>query len=401
MSGDPDGFNASDELDSGVALFATDDWIKLMVFFRSAAFDSPSTESVMRLRLGMQSQDTISPEILKAVGDFKSLEDIAKAFLNKTVDEMLGLADDVKHYELSALTVYDRFCQLIDYYDLKLDEEADTQKKLDELVKLWQAGTESGMSDKIKVRIKGLVAKLASEADGYAVRAEGLQKAIIGAGGYYEQLSKCSAEFDSDAQTFQRKYGEQSEEVTKFKKSVADLQAALDKLRKKESDEVIVLSSSPVYLIIPVFGPLILAGVDIGVGVDLAHVRADIESKVAEQKLINDKLGLAERFVTYYTNGQALVSESAKSINAILPKLDTLGRSWRAIGKDLRHISDSLSEDGASQIKGEDWNNLVATLGAAKKSWIEIGERADRFRTFAQPDVAKSVDELLKKAANG
>lgn len=401
MSGNPDGFNASEELDSGVALFATDDWIKLMVFFRSAAYDSPSTEKTMRLRLGMQSQDVISPEIQKAIGDFKTLEDISKAFLNTTVDEMLDLADDVKHYELSAVTVYDRLCQLIDYYDLGLDEEADTQKKLDELVKLWKAGAESGMSGKIKVRIKGLIAKLASDADGYAGRAEKLHQAIIGASGYYERLTKCSAEFDTDASTFTKKYGEQSDDVKKFKKSVADLQAELNKLRKKESDEVIVLSSSPVYLIIPVFGPFILAGVDIGVGVDLAHVRADIESKVAEQKLINDKLGLAERFVTYYTNGQSLVSAIAKAINNILPKLDTLGRSWRAIGKDLRRIADTLNEDGASQINGEDWNNLVATLGAAKKGWVEIGTRADRFRTFAQPDVAKSVDDLLKKAANG
>lgn len=402
MSNESNPFKNTDGLNDGVTLFATEDWINLMVFFRDAAYHSPSSESTMRLRLGMQSQDEISPEIGKSIRDFQVIEGISKDFLGNTVNQVLGLADAIKHYEIEAVTVYDRLTQLIDHYDLGFDTETDTQRKLDELIRLWQAGAENGMSEKIKSRIKSLVARLAAQAAAYGEQAETLYKSIGDTSGssdsYYQRLTNCVAEFEADAQAFEKKYGEESKDVKDFKAKVEKLQADLKKLRKKESDEVIVLSSSPAYLLIPFFGPVILAGVDIGVGIDLAHVRAEIKSKVEESELIQGKLDVASRFVTYYTNGKTLVEAIAKSIKDILPKLDTLGRSWRAISADLTRIAQSLNEDGASQIDGEDWNNLVATLETAKRGWIEIGTKADRFRSFAQPEVATSVEDLLKKA---
>ncbi|MDT1060932.1 hypothetical protein RM190_03615 [Paracoccus sp. CPCC 101403] len=214
---------------------------------------------------------------------------------------------------------------------------------------------------------------------------------------YYKRLNDCSTEFDGDAKAFEKKYGEESSDVTTFKAKIETLNSELKTLRKKESDEVIVLSSSPAYLLIPFFGPFILAGVDVGVGIDLAHVRAEIESKVKEGKLLQGRLDVASRFMTYYTNGRTLVEATAKSIREILPKIDTLGRAWRAIGADLNKIAGSLNVDGVSQLEGSDWNNLVATLATASRSWKEIGARADRFRSFAQPEVATSVEDLLNK----
>ena len=363
--------SSNDNINAGVSLISTDDWIKLSCFFSSVTTDSPDTEAKMRTRLIMTASDKFEPEFAETVTLFQNLVVIGNDFTYHVADEVRSLADDIVHYQVQADTVYGRLADLVGRFDLPGagDTEAALQLKFNELLKLWKDNKISGNSEQIQKRFKLALENLITEAQARATRADALEKRILGEQGLHRKLLECRSGFDQKKDAFERKYGLESPRVTKFKDDVQKLQDELKVLRKKENDEVIVLASSPLYLLIPFFGPLILAGVDIGVGVDLAITRAKIDEKVKEADKIADELGRAERFMAYYDRGKNMTADMSKNIENMAPRLQALGLGWRAIASDLNFILDRLTGPGRNQIKDEDWFNFVTTLKTAQATW--------------------------------
>lgn len=395
MGGVKDSLASNDDIDKGISTISTDDWIKLTTFFDAAVYDAPKTEAKMRIKLGMQSGDEFRTEFGELTTLYAKLSELGGDFQDDVVEEVLSLSDDIVHYQIRVEVVYPRLSDLVDRYDFSDDTSAQTQKKLDELVKLWGAGKIDGRSEKIKTRLKSALESLIAEASVRADRAEALQETILGDGGQLERLKTVKADFDAKKTEFNDKFGDESADVKQLKSKAASVASELEGMQKKDTDEVIVLSTSPVYLAIPVIGPFVMAGVLIGVGVDLANVRAKIDSLQKEAEAIEKQLKTTERFKTYYETGCSMVSEMALKIEKVTPKLKQVGLGWRAIAADIGDIVKTLSEEGRANIKGEDWFNFVSNLDAARGSWKKIGEKADHFRTVAQPQAAKDVDELV------
>src|SRR5256885_1187903 len=161
----------------------------------------------------------------------------------------------------------------------------------------------------------------------------------------YTTLFRSTA-FNGQKQKFTTTLGAEGAANQKLKAAVEKLENDLKALRRKEKDEVIVLSTSPAYLAIPLFGPLILAGVDIGVGADLAVTRRKIAEKVDEVRTIQATMATNERFIGYYNRSNDRFDSISKSIEDLGPKLKTLGEAWRAISADLGNIHKVLSTTG-------------------------------------------------------
>jgi hypothetical protein len=399
MSEVGDKLSSKEEIASGVSLIATDDWIKLSCFFSSVTTDSPDTEPRMRKRLLMTDADTFEPEFAQTVSLFKDLVALGKEFTYQIADEVRGLADDIVHYQVQADTVYGRLADLVSRFDLPgaADTEEALQLKFDELLKLWKDNKVSGNSQQIQNRFKLALESLITEAEARETRAKALEKRILGEQGLHAKLLKSKSEFDLKKEAFERKYGQESPRVTKFRGDVKRLQDELNVLRKKEQDEVIVLATSPVYLAIPLIGPLIFAGIDIGVGADLAITRAKIASVEKESREIEDELGRTERFMGYYNSGKTMTGEMSKNIENVAPRLQALGLGWRAIASDLTFIRDRLTGPGRSQIRDEDWFNFVTTLKTAQKTWKDVAAKADHLRTVAIPAVANDANDAVEK----
>ncbi|GAA4035726.1 alpha-xenorhabdolysin family binary toxin subunit A [Parerythrobacter jejuensis] len=388
MADEPNVTPANDT-DEALTNLSKDEWLSMCAFFDAARYKNPTTEASMRLALGMQADEKFKPEFEESVALFGTLATIGHDFETKVKGQVLGLADDIYSYSILAEKTYGRFEELIDKFDW--DGPDGVQDKLDALVKLWGADKVSGRSAKIRTRIKEILDKLVFEASSRAEKAEALYKTILDPDtGLKTRVKSVQKEFRENGKKYKAKFGEESADVIKFRKDVEALQAELKSLRKKESDEVIVLSTSPAYLAIPLFGPLILAGVDIGVGVDLALTRAKIESKQEEAKKIQAKLDTSISFVAHYKTGETMIEKIVADIDVVAPQLEKLGQGWRAIAADIGKIAHMLSEDGSQQIAQEKWDQFIVTLRTASDMWTKVGQRADVFRRFSVP---KSIDD--------
>jgi hypothetical protein len=273
------------------------------------------------------------------------------------------------------------------------------------LVKDWKGGNVEGMPGKIKDRLKSMLEGLISDAEKRATRADGLYKTIMGDGtgpkeqdGLLKRLKSVKAAFDHRSSDFSNKFGAKSAVVVGLETDKARIENDLKDLRKKDTDETIVLSTSPLYLIIPVAGPFIMAGVLIGVGVDMANVRAKIDSLVERAKEVEAELDQGQRFMTSYDQGKDLCADMATKCEAIVPRLEKLGKGWRAVAKDLGFVVNKLSDEGRAHLNASDFNMFVATLDTAGEAWAEIAKKADHFRLVSEPKKVEDTGDLMKGA---
>ncbi|HBK01350.1 MAG TPA: hypothetical protein DDZ62_16305 [Delftia acidovorans] len=398
-------FTPSADIYKGISVLSSEDWIGLTTFFESAVTDNPTTTELMRAMLGMQKQDAFRPEFSEAVELFVTLKGVGQKFKADVQDKMLTLADDIVQYNDVAATTYERLIELVDRFDLEgaptPSAEPAVEAKWKALVKVWESDTPSGRSEQIKRNFSSALEQLIEDANARSVRAFALQNSILDNGnGILMRLNACKTAFNGQKQKFTTTLGAEGAANQKLKAAVEKLENDLKALRRKEKDEVIVLSTSPAYLAIPLFGPLILAGVDIGVGADLAVTRRKIAEKVDEVRTIQATMATNERFIGYYNRSNDRFDSISKSIEDLGPKLKTLGEAWRAISADLGNIHKVLSTTGRKSLQGENWFSLTVVLGTAKKGWARVAGQADHFRRFGgTPKKAQSVDQLVELAS--
>ncbi|WP_291296803.1 alpha-xenorhabdolysin family binary toxin subunit A [Elioraea sp.] len=405
MADDPTPFDPKKNLYDGISILSTDDWIEMTTFFDTAVSANPSTEALMRKTLGMDAKDEFRPEFGEAVGLYLDLKGCGEKFKADVQDKMLLLADDIVQYNDAASSTYERLVDLVDRFDFDgVSAVTTADQKWLKLAETWASGTTQGRSDQIKQRFQSALDGLIKEATERAEKADALQKAILAPDGILARLNTSKAAFKAAHTRFETAFGKEGAETTKLRTMLASLQEDLKSLQKKEKDEIIVLGTSPIYIYIPFIGPLIFLGVDIGVGIDLALTRAKIQGKLDDIQAYTGKIGLHERFSAYYTTAKKGVDGVADQIEKVAPKVETLGKAWRAIASDLANVRKVLSTDGNVSIKGGNWFNLVIALTNAKKGWARIADQADHFRRFGGTPkkcgtVAEFVAAVDKKAA--
>lgn len=310
---------------------------------------------------------------------------------------MLGLADDLVQYNDAAGVTYDRLIELVDHFDWDgAPTDATPDAKWAALIEVWKSGSQQGRSEQIKARFESALETLIADAESRAARADALQLSILAEDGILARLKTARKGFTNEKDRFEKAFGEESDETKRLKSELSDIQKKLKSLQKKEHDEVIVLSSSPVYLMIPIFGPLILAGVDIGVGVDLALTREEITSKTKMIKEYETSIGAHERFISAYSTSRQKFDQMIDGIADLTPKVEVLGKAWRAVAADLKGVRDLLSTQGNEALAGENWFKLVTVLKTAKTGWARIAGQANRFRIFGgTPQKVDNVEELV------
>lgn len=402
-------FTPAPAIYTGISVLSSNDWVNLTTFFESAVSDNPTTTDLMRAILGMQKQDEFRPEFTEAVGLYAELKSVGQKFKTEVQDKMLGLADDIVQYNDGAAATYERLIELVDRFDMDgapTDAEpAAIAAKWLALVKAWESGTPTGRSEQIKRNFNSALEQMIEDANVRAVRASALQHAILAVGdGVLARLNASKTAFAGQKQKFVTTLGLEGAANEALRVAMDGLNFELEGLRKKEHDEVLVLETSPVYLLIPFFGPFILAGIDIGVGTDLAITRNRIAGKVQEVLKIQGTMDTNARFMTYYTNNNERFDKIGKQIESLAPKLEILGLAWRAVASDLTNVHTVLNTKGRVSLQGENWFNLTVALASAKKGWAHIAAQADLFRKFGgAPKKVDNVDQLIdsiaKKAA--
>ena len=177
MSKDGTPFDPSKDIYDGIAVLSSGDWIDLTTFFEAAVHDNPTTTALMRASLGMRTEDDFRAEFSDAVGLFADLKTCGEKFKTEVEGKMLGLADDIVHYNDGAAATYERLIDLVDRFDFDGAPAGPTtdinlEKKWLALVGAWESGTAQGRSEQIKQRVSSALERLNPDANDRAARAD-------------------------------------------------------------------------------------------------------------------------------------------------------------------------------------------------------------------------------------
>lgn len=402
MPDDGTPFDPKKDFYDGVSVLSTHDWLDMTTFFDAAVSANPTTQKMMRTALGMDTTDEFRPEFADAVGLYQDLQACGEKFKSEVEAKMLKLADDIVQYNDAADATYGRFRDLIDRFDWDgMSAVTPTDQKWLKLAETWASGTPQGKSEQIRQRFQSALDQLIKDAEERATRADALQLSILAPDGILARLNTSKTAFSNEKTRFETAFGAESAEGKRLRALLEVVNKEMAVLQKKEHDEVLVLETSPVYLFIPIFGPFILAGIDLGVGIDLALTRKKMAEKLGEIEAYNAKLSVNARFIGAYTTANTGFDSVVKQITRIAPRVETLGKAWRAIASDLANVRKVLSTEGKVSLKGENWSNFVVVLDNARKGWARIAGQADHFRKFGgAPKKVANVAELVHLATS-
>ncbi|MEQ4722389.1 hypothetical protein [Nonomuraea sp. B19D2] len=374
--------SARKELDAGISVLNTDEWRKLQAFADMAVNKNPATEEAMRTTLALQSGDELKQDFKDTVGIYASLKADCAVFKDEIQPKTVELASDIVQYQRRVDTVYERLIRLLEEHEPGRDIAA----KLVELAKQWGTGAPSVESAEIKVKFQKYVERLLKDAEERAKRALELNEKMKV---FKAALERSSGEFEAHVTRYRQRYGGAEKEVERIKGEIALLDQDLTGARKKDKDERIVLATAPVYLVIPVFGPFIMAGVLIGVGIDLGLQVERIKEKVKKLEAVRSKLGIEQKFFAEYKTGMDLTQKTKEDLTIVQPLVAKIAAAWNALTSDLKDLRQELLKDAEDNALAEEWDLASLDLETARKTWRALEQQADRYRNFA---VAKSVE---------
>lgn len=387
---------AANDLERGLAILSKQDWFDLQIFALTSIHRNPTTVKRMAVALGMPDEKDPhwDADFTQTANDYNDLATYCDQFWNTTRPEMVNLADDVVQYQAKMDSFFKRLIGTIDDYDVAGDKSVPVQNKLDALWKDWGLTAPSSDALKVKDRFITAVSRLQEDAEGRCNRAGELLRQV---NSLHDNLIKSEAIFQRNTQNYETKYGTESEAMKNLQLRYDNLKIEVESNQTKEKDAVIVLASSPVYLILWPFGPLIMAGVQIGVGAHLADLRNKINKLVADVADALKELNVKQKFSSNYNIIKKYTKRTADEINAILPAVASLKDGWNTIALDLKGIV-GLLKGGHTETSKEDWFALGSSLEATRERWKFLAARADRFRLNATVREVPSVEELFKDA---
>jgi DNA repair exonuclease SbcCD ATPase subunit len=210
---------------------------------------------------------------------------------------------------------------------------------------------------------------------------------------FQKDLRQSASDFGMHVKKYKEEYGTASTEIDRIKQEIQGLDDELAAATKKHHDETIVLSTAPLYLLIPFFGPLIMAGVLIGVGVDFGLLVERIKGQVEKLEQTRKRLSVKQAFYEQYRNGAELTQKTADDLAVVLPLVKKLEGAWRTMTSDLDDLHKVLVGGAVESVK-EDWDYASLDLDTARATWNDLKDQADRYRRFAEVKAASNVTEL-------
>ncbi|MDT5271742.1 MAG: hypothetical protein QOH49_3928 [Acidobacteriota bacterium] len=390
-----DALAADTGLKEGIAILAKAEWFQLQAFCDTAVYTNPTTEDSMRVGLKLPKDAALNQDFKDTLKLFVDLKGYCTTFQDEIKPGTVDLANDIVQYSRRAEVIYTKLIGLL--ADYQLDGKVN-EIKLKALVNDWGSDNPSEKGAAIQKDFKKYIERLKTEADARSTKAGALQTKLTTFRG---NLKQSGADFSVHYADYQTKYGDAEKELLKLRGDLDDLNKELDDARKKERDETIVLGTSPLYLFIPIFGPFIMAGVLLGVGIDFGLLKEKIKNKIKEAEEQQKRADTKQTFFAAYTQAKDWTGKTAEDIKAVLPLVDKLKSAWDALSSDLKDLSVLMSSAQGESLN-EEWDFASIDLQNGLKTWLDLKEQADQYRRFADCKKVDTVDQLaegMQKAA--
>ena len=384
--------DAAKGLGEGLAVLSNDDWLNLSAFTDNAIYFYPSNEKMLRAAINLQDNEKLPPEFQVTIQKYERLKGYCETFDQQILPGTRKLATSIISYALNIPDVLDALIASITAWQGPA-VNITLEQSLSQLSLQWQSlhpspGAQVARKDFVKyIRI------LKEDAELMAGRAADLHTKLVK---FHSNLKSSNAEFVADALKYERLFGRLSPEVQRMKQELDSLQKELDGMRKQESDLVIVLETAPLYiLLIPWFGPFILAGVLTGAGTALGVVRNKIWGKLQEAIALNDKLGPKEKFMAQYKYGQESTDKTAKEAQSAAKLVEKIKNAWSDITDNLTDLDTRLLGSASQNSLTGEWDVAKLRLRTSRTSWNTLKTQAEQYLRY-QLDRADDLDEAMK-----
>lgn len=391
---------------SGLAVLQRREWVELQTTMDTAYYDYPTTDSEMREFLKMQAGDEYHKEFGETAALFGEFEDVAELFLFTIVPQTMGQVDGILHYNRRVQPIFKRLVKSMEALEdaemgLLGDDDPTPEELLKGLAKLLKTADESSTEGKIRKKMIRYIEVLAKESNEKRDEAQKLLKlyrtvydAFAGKAGDEGLVRR----FKKQRTDLVAEGGKKDEIKKEIRTKVDEVKADLAEYTQKEFDEEMVLYTSPVYLLIPLAGPLILAAVDTGVGIDLAKTKAKIKSLSAAVEKYEAQIDAADRFGDYFDIAEKLVGKVIPQLEAAMGYVKRLEAGWSNVSGALESASKFLSGDEDAALESAQADEFFLSgpaLESAGESWNDAARYAENLRRYMPVKKIKTVDEMM------
>lgn len=376
-----------------INVIQSEDWLKLAVFVDHAITFNATNETQLRVQTRMQPRDPIPDDVKVTLGTYQRLGTACQKWMNSTYPGSSELARDIIRHKDDCQITYEAMAQVIK----KAEPNCRTLEEAQEaLMQDLKSGSPSAAAKKALTDLARYVDRLWREA------CERHNKAVTLAGeidNFQAELAECDKAFCAQTQGYRKNYGNESAEIKRLKGEVERINKELSALRKKESDEIIVLETAPLYLLIPwPFGAIVMAGVLSGVGGDLAEVRKKIAALIPQLEKASADLARDEAYFQYHQWGLTSTQAAYKAGEDARTRLGRVKTAWAGITSDLKYLHDNLLKTAKDDTLAGDLDFTKQDLQKAQLQWDRLAGEAAGYLQYqlipAKP--AKTVDEAMQ-----
>lgn len=352
-----------------INVIQSEDWLKLAVFVDHAVTFNATNETQLRVQTRMQPRDPIPDDVKTTLGTYMKLEKACRKWMESTYPGTSEVARDIIRHKDDCTVTYKTMGEIIQRAEPNCRTVAEAQQAL---MRDLKSGKPSAAAKQALTDLARQVERLwreASDRHGKAVALAGEIDAFQG------ELQACDRAFCEQTKAYQ-KYNE-GPEIKRLKGEVARINKELSALRKKESDEILVLETAPLYLLIPwPFGAIIMAGVLSGVGGDLAVVRNRIASLIPELEKASATLAKDEAYYQYHQWGLKSTQEAYKAGEDARTRLGRVKTAWGGVTSDLKDLHVKLLTAAKNDTLAGDLDFTKQDLEKAQLEWDRLAGEA-------------------------
>ena len=379
-------FSVDDNMKAGLGILAVEEWFKLQAFCDMASNDYPSTDKAMHKVLGIPDTTALDSDFKDTVGLYSALKGYCSVFNDEIRPGTIELAGDIVQYNRRVGVIYPRLIAALSAFS----QTGDVKAALVDLAKQWGSGAPSPAADSVKQQFIRYVGMLQKDAVDREASATKLKTKLTD---FQSNLKASHGAFEVHAADYSSKYASASKDLQDANDKISDLNDKLAAMRKKHHDEELVLETSPLYLIIPIFGPFIMAGVLIGVGTDYGLDVENLKGEVKKLELAESQLTTAQSFYDRYQAAKNKTKQTVDDITGVLPLVAKLALAWSAIASDLTDLV-KVMEQADKDVLTSDWDFTSIDLEIAQNTWADLAVQADQYRRFGVAEKAIDVDHL-------
>ena len=381
---------------AAIGFIGSAEWCEIQSFTDTCIYNNPSTRALMDSAIEFKKGDAWEARFDAVIDDYGKLKADSEVFETKVMKEMLLVAGDLCEYSTQCKTVYTRLSAWM--YDFPIDgiDNGNFAKKFETLAsEEW--GKKAGISpaaDQLKTRFTRFLGQLQAEA---LEKQKRVDQVSLNLDLFENSLKTREASFRQHKQSFNASLVTYKRRIEKLGGDIKQLQMEIVREEQKDYDKIMVLKTAPVYLIIPVFGPFIMAAVLLGVGIATGVLRKQLGGLIEQAEALEKDMGAKVTQMRQTEVVANLITETIKDIELIKPEIKKLSKGWGAladeVGKVVKYVSGSLSKAELGN-----WDASGMDLENATSEWMNVYKKADSLRMFSTISCTPSLEEAIKNA---